>query len=452
MHGFRTISLYVLFSALVAALGGFLFGYHTVVVSGSLPFIAKEFQLSIVAEATAVSGPLFGAIVGTLIGGAIADAIGRKRTLQLALSLFLIATFFLFDARSFSVFLIGRLISGLAIGFVSVVVPLYIAEISPRQSRGALIALNQLMLTLGMLIAFVANYAYAAEGIWRDIFAVGLIPVVLQALFIGFIPESPSWLIAHGHIASAERVLSRLKLEEIERHEIRKSELVKEERREDVPTSGRFRSLFAPSVRFAFLIGVGISVIQQITGINAVFYYMPTIFEMGGFASAQSAIFASIWVAALNVVMTLVGLKLIDKVGRRMLALCGLAGMTLSLLVLGGSFIAPRGAAGLLELASFMCYVVSFALGLGLVTFVIISEIFPLGIRGRAMGIAMFSNWAANCLVAFSFLPLVQWIGTGSVFFLYAAICALSFWFVWKNVPETKDKTFEEIQQFLHKK
>jgi MFS family permease len=226
---------------------------------------------------------------------------------------------------------------------------------------------------------------------------------------------------------------------------------VEQEIKQDHPDGKSLQALFSPEVRHAFLVGVGVSVFQQITGINTVYYYAPHIFQLAGFASAQSAIYATTWIGMLNVFMTLIGLWLVDKRGRRPLLLISLTGMAFSLAVLGSSFAILGSEAGFLAIVSLMVYIASFAIGLGMVPWLMISEIFPLGIRGRAMGVAIFTNWLANYLVALTFLPLVKGVGIGGAYWLFSIICFLGIWFSWKKVPETRGKTFEEIQSFWHK-
>jgi len=439
------LSLDIIFVSLVAALSGFLFGYHTGIISGALLFITEQFHLTIIEQGLVVSIILIGGVAGALFGGVLADYLGRKRTLLLTVALFFIATFYLYDAQSFAMIMIGRSIAGLAIGIGSVTAPLYIAEVAPKTHRGALVSLNQLMITLGILAAFCISYAYAGSSDWRDMFTVGLIPAALQLLGLFFIPESPAWLISQGKIAAAEKSLHRLEMDQSQAH------YTEGEIKQDHPQNKSFAALLNPSVRLAFLIGIGVSVFQQITGINTVIYYAPHIFQLAGFASAKSAIYATTWIGILNVLMTLVGLWLVDKAGRRRLLLISLCGMAVSLAVLGTAFVAFAAEAGAVAIVSLLVYIASFAIGLGMVPWLIISEIYPLGIRGRAMGVAIFANWLANYVVALTFLPLIQAIGIGGTYLFFTVICLLGIWFSWKKVPETRGKTFDEIQQFWHK-
>ncbi len=435
---------YSLFVSSIAALGGLLFGYNTSVISGALLFIAKDFHLTIFQQELIVSTLLIGALIGAFLGGFIADQFGRKKTLFFTLFLFLIGILCLTIAGSFHMLLTGRFIVGLGIGIASLAVPLYIAEVSPPESRGALVSLNQLAITIGILLAYIVSYAYSDLKEWRQMFAFAFFPVVIQFVGLFFIPETPSWLISRNRKEAAEKVLHKLFLAHPN------TQLAPVEKSEDVPTSKSWKELFNPLYRRAFLIGVGISVFQQITGINTVIYYAPQIFQKAGLATAQSAIFATMLVGIVNVAMTIIALWLIDRLGRRPLLIGGLIGMAASLAILGFSFFGG-GNVGLTAIGGVMIYVAFFAVSLGPVAWLIISEVYPLGIRGRAMGIATFANWVCNYIVSLTFLSLIEAFGTGMTFWIYTVICILGLWFVYKLVPETKGKTFEQIQNFWKK-
>lgn len=434
-----------LFVSLVASLGGFLFGYHTSVIAGALLFLTNDLKLSTFQQELVVSTLLIGALLGALCGGFLTDSFGRKKTLFATVFLFFIGTISLVLANNFDELLIGRFLSGFGIGLASVAVPLYIAEMSPCESRGVYVSLNQLMITIGVLVAYVICYLYAESQNWREMFAFSFIPLGLQFLGLFFIPETPGWLIMHKKVTEAETVLHRLRYASPEQN------LVELEKKEDAPNDPRWSSLWKKGTRKAVLIGIGVSVFQQITGINAVVYYAPRIFQLAGYEEAQMATFVTMLLGAVNVAMTFVALKLIDRLGRRPLLIIGLIGMSLSLAILGYSFGNETGGAGLLAVLALMGYISFFAISLGPVAWLIISEIYPLGIRGRAMGAATFANWASNYFVSLTFLSLISSLGVGFTFFIYMAISLIGLWFICKLVPETKGKTFEEIQQFWNK-
>jgi sugar porter (SP) family MFS transporter len=349
------------------------------------------------------------------------------------------------ESAGFNALLLGRFISGLAIGIVSMAAPLYIAEMSPPENRGALVSLNQLCITIGILIAYIVTFSFSSNGDWRSMFAFSFIPIVIQFIGLIFIPETPSWLLSHHRKEAAEKILHRIRI--APSHHT----LVNTNQEDDAPSTRNWRALFSPSVRKPFLIGIGVAVFQSITGINTVIYYSPQIFQLAGYQAAQTALFATILVGAVNVLVTIVALWLIDRIGRRPLLIAGLIGMAASLIILGISFLVKGEASGLTAVFAMLIFVAFFAVSLGPVAWLIISEVYPLGIRGRAMGIATFSNWVCNYFVSLTFLTLIEVLGTSGTFWLYAIICFLGLWFVIRLVPETKGKTFEEIQSFWKK-
>lgn len=388
----------IIYSAIVS-IGGFLFGYHTGVIGGALLFLKRQFSLTPFQEAQVVSFLLIGGTIGAIVGGNLADRIGRKKTLFITLFFSAIGTCILGLSETYFLLLLGRALIGFAIGIISVVVPLYIAEIAPPKQRGALVSLTQLGITFGILISFIVAYLFAEAGNWRMMFLVSLIPVAVQFVGLFFIPET------------AQAIQKK---------------------------AGRKH----PHWRQVLIVGVGISIFQQIVGINAVVYYAPSIFQLAGFASAQNAIFATILVGAINAIATCIAIPLVDRTGRRPLLFIGLLGMAASLTFLG---FFSQGTASVIAI---MCYVAGFAISMGPITWIVISEIFPLELRGLGMGIAIFANWACNYLVSVSFLSLIGWIGFAATFWSYGVICLLGFWFVYKLVPETKGKTLQQIQNF----
>jgi sugar porter (SP) family MFS transporter len=442
MRAKSKFTYYSLFVSCIAAIGGILFGYNASVISGALLFITRDFSLTTIEQELIVSTLLVGALIGALAGGFVADHLGRKKTLFVTLALFFIGVLTLTDAASFQSLLTGRFITGLGVGIVSMAVPLYIAEMSPPEHRGALVSLNQLCVTIGILIAYLVSFSYSGEGAWRSMFGFAFLPIAIQFLGLFFISETPSWLLSRGRKEAAEKVLHKIRIASSHHH------LAEEKIEEDVPTRKDWRELFQPEVRRPFLIGIGVAVFQAITGINTVIYYAPRIFQLAGYQTAETALFATVLVGAVNVIMTIISLWLIDRLGRRPLLIGGLVGMALSLTILGISFLVQDEMAALTAIAAMLFYVSFFAISLGPVAWLIISEVYPLGIRGRAMGIASFSNWVCNYFVSLTFLTLIQDLGTAGTFWLYAIICFLGLWFVIKLVPETKGKTLEQIQNF----
>ncbi len=436
---------YSLFVSLIAAIGGILFGYNASVISGVLLFISREFNLSTIQQEVVVSTLLIGALIGALAGGVLADRFGRKKTLFFTLLLFFIGVLTLTEAAGFNWLLVGRFISGLAIGIVSMAAPLYIAEMSPPENRGALVSLNQLCITIGILIAYIVTFSLSSTGNWRAMFAFAFIPILIQFIGLFFIPETPSWLLSRNQKDAAEAILHKIRVASGGEN------LTKANNNEDAPSKRHWKALLAPSIRKPFLIGIGVAVLQSVTGINTVIYYAPEIFQLAGYQAAETALFATVLVGAVNVIITIISLWLIDRIGRRPLLIGGLIGMAASLVILGVSFLSQGETAGLTAVVALLLFVGFFAVSLGPVAWLIISEVYPLGIRGRAMGIATSSNWVCNYFVSLTFLSLIQGLGTAGTFWLYAIICFLGLWFVIKLVPETKGRTFEEIQEFWKK-
>ncbi len=442
----RRFTSFTLFSSIMAALGGLLFGYNTSVISGAILFISKDFQLTTFQEEIVVSTVLIGAVAGAFAGGFLADSFGRKKTLFGTIVLFFVGILLMSDARSFEFLIWGRFVTGLGIGMVSMAAPLYIAEMSPTDARGPLVSLYQLAITVGILVAYIVSYYFAEMQEWRQAFSFAFIPLAIQFIGLFFIPETPSWLMSRDRKNAAETVLKKIYPEESGERLLRHAE-----KSDDVHSKKGWRELFTPALKRAFLVGVGASVFQQITGINTVIYYAPQIFQKAGYQAAEMAIFATMLVGIVNVFMTVVALWVIDRLGRKPILIGGLIGMTASLAVLGGTFVTGGAHLGIVAVVGLMVYVACFAISWGPVTWLIISEIFPLGVRGRAVGIAVFANWVANYFVSLTFLTLIDALGTGMTFWLYTAICLLGLWFVIRMVPETKGKTFEEIQNFWHK-
>jgi MFS transporter, SP family, galactose:H+ symporter len=438
------IKWYSLFSAIIASFGGFLLGYNQTVVAGALFFVEKDFHLSTIQEELIVSVLLIGALIGATFGGILADKIGRKLSLFISAVLFFVGTSIIATADTMLILIIGRIISGFAVGIVSLVVPLYIAEMADPTHRGVLVSLNQLAITLGILAAYIINYVFASSGEWKSMFGSGLVPAFILFLGLFFLPESPSYLAEIGKHKKAEEILSKIRSIRSDEEVVMKKETTKEKI--------KWKHLLDKSIRPALVVGIGMSIIQQLSGINGVIFYAPKIFQMAGIALAQNAILASISIGVINVIMTIVALWLIDLIGRRPLLIVGLSGMFVSLLFLGASFVFLKAYLGFIAIICIIAYIASFAISLGPIPWLLFSEIFPLAVRGRAMSIAFFVNWIVNYLVSLSFLTFTQVLGAGVTFWLFAVVCILGLWFVLVKVPETKGKSFVQIQKYFKSK
>ncbi len=434
--------------ALIAALGGLLFGYDTGVISGALLFIRDVFHLSATMQGIVAGIALAGAALGALAAGGLADRFGRRLVIIVTAALFAAGAIVSAVAPDLAVLLVGRVLVGAAIGVASMLTPLYLAEMAPPEKRGGVVSLNQLFITIGILVSYLAGYGLAnvAEG-WRWMLGLGAVPGVILGIGMAMLPESPRWLAGHGRPQEAEAALRRLRGGTDIAEELR-------ELRRDVAPSGRrvasAATLLAPRLRRPLVVGIGLAFFQQVTGINTVIYFAPTILQKAGLSSASSAILATAGIGLVNVVMTLVSIRLIDRLGRRPLLLVSLAGMALSLLAL--AFGQAQGTGGPLAYAtliSLCAYVAFFAIGLGPVFWLLISEIFPLGVRGRAMGVATVGQWLFNLIVTATFLDLVAVLGAPGTFVVYAGLTLAALGFTAKLVPETKGRTLEAIEADL---
>jgi sugar porter (SP) family MFS transporter len=427
-----------------AALGGLLFGYDTGVISGAVLFITKQFALSVFPTELVVAVVLLGAAVGALSGGRVSDWLGRRLTLLLTSLIFIAGAIVCALAGSLTMLVAGRLVVGLGIGLSSVV-PVYISEISPANARGWQASLYQLAITIGILSAYLVDYAFAGNENWRWMLGLAAIPGVLLGLGMIALPETPRWLLERGRVEDARKVLRRIRGNaniDAEFKQIQNTLSLGTER-------GRFSDLLSPAIRPALILGIGLAIFQQVTGINTVIYYAPHIIQTAGISSASGAILATAGIGLVNVIMTVVSMLLIERAGRRPLLLTGIVGMIVSLGVLGLAFQLSSRSTTLAWVAvvTLMAYVASFAISLGPIFWLLIAEIYPLRIRGLASGTAATSNWAANLLVSLTFLSLVQALGPSWTFWLYGLLAIAAWIFSYYLVPETKGRTLEEIEE-----
>ena len=394
-----------------------------------------------------VSGVLVGAVLGAAVGGKLADRLGRRRLIFITAGVFVVGAV----GMGFSPgvwWLIGfRFLAGVGIGIASIVGPLYISETAPPKIRGSVVSFNQLAITSGILIAYLVGYALSFSGGWRWMLGLGAVPALALGIGMLFMPESPRWLVAHGEEEEARDVLERID-DSIDHNEVIES--IRDAIRQE---SGGSSELLKAWLRPALIVGISLAVFQQITGVNTVIYYAPTIFHATGFGGSAS-ILGTVGVGIVNVLLTVAAILLVDRVGRRPLLLVGLAGMVLSLGILGLAFLLPAlsGIVGWIAIGSLAMYIAFFAVGLGPVFWLLISEIYPLEVRGAAMSVASVGNWASNLLVSLTFLSLVGAIGRPFTFWLYAVVGVASLVFVYLLVPETKGRSLEDIQNLWSKR
>jgi sugar porter (SP) family MFS transporter len=434
---------YVLFLAAIVAISGFLLGFNTAVISGVLVFLRRQFELSNAATETATSAILLGCLLGAAGASLIGDRFGRRKSLLFTAVLFAAATALTALANSIVVFSIGRLAGGLAIGLSSVLTPVYITEIAPARHRGLLVSMNQMAIVVGILIAYLVNWSLAGFGdnSWRWMLGVAIVPAL--AFFFGLlgVPESPRWLISHDQLEKGRQILNRLY------GAVEADAQLAQVEKASGGEQGSWGEVFARPMRRPLTIALGLAILCQITGVNAVLYYGAILIsEHVPGQTTNSALFASVAIGLANLISTLVAMRLLDRWGRRPMLLTATGGMAISLAVLVLS-LRVASMPAYVVLGCIISYTSFFALGMGPVPWVVISEIFPNKIRGRAASVATSVLWTGTLLVTLTFLSMIRALGVSGTFMVFAGLSAFSFVFIWSIVPETRGKTLEEIQQ-----
>ncbi|MDH4198593.1 MAG: sugar porter family MFS transporter [Candidatus Aminicenantes bacterium] len=448
-------------TTLVSAMGGLLFGYDWVVIGGAKPFYEKFFNLTTPSQiGWAMSSALLGCLVGSLVSGALSDRYGRKRLLILAGFLFTVTGILTALAPNFTIFVLNRLLGGVAIGLASNLSPMYIAELSPAEMRGRLVSVNQLTIVIGILAAQLTNWliakpvpagATAADILaswngqvgWRWMFGAEAIPAFLFFILMFTVPESPRWLVKNGRYAAAERILGRVGGPTFS---ARAMSDIRATLAADEIQKVRFRTLLEPGLAKVLLIGIVLAVYQQWSGINVIFYYAQEVFTAAGYGVGD-VLFNIVITGTVNLVFTLIAIRFVDRVGRRPLMLAGSAGLAMTFGLIGASY-AAHGR-GLHVLALVVVAMALYALSLAPVTWVLLSEIFPNRIRGAAMSVSVFSLWTACFILTYTFPLLNASLGPAGTFWIYAGLSVLGFLFIKARVRETKGKTLEEIEREL---
>lgn len=439
----------VVLASVIAAFGGLLFGYDTGVVAAALPFITDAFALDDTMKQVVTASLLAGAVVGVIAGGALSDRFGRRTTLLGVTVLYALATAASAIAPATG-FLIGaRFFLGVAIGISSLVVPTYIAEMSPPKNRGALVSLHQFMVTVGILIAYLVGYGLAGEASgWRWMIGVAIAPAVLMFLGVLILPESPRWLVANGEQERARGVLARTRPAERVADEL--AEIIETVREEGRIT---YRELLGPRFRRWISVGVVAAGASQVVGVNAIIYYVPTILEDVGGYGKTTAIGVSVAVGIVNVLFTIPALLWIDRMGRRVWILGGTVVIIVALAALGVVFLFPLQSTGTFValLIVLMVYESAFACSLGIAIWLVNSEIFPNNVRGKAASFGIVTHWGLNLVVSLTVLTLINSIGASGVFWLYGVLGLLCLIYLYRWLPETKNRTLEEIEADLTK-
>jgi sugar porter (SP) family MFS transporter len=430
----------------IAAIGGLLFGYDTGVISGALLFIKSDLHASTFEQQAIVAVLLLGAMVGALISAYLADRLGRKWTKVVSGSVYVVGALGCAFSATAPMLIGFRFLLGLSVGTASFVAPLYISEVAPPRVRGGLVSFNQLAITSGILLAYIVNFAL--KGVtdeWRWMLGLAAIPGAVLAVGMLTVPRTPRWLAMKHRDDEAREVLETLRAGDDDADVDAELDEIQEENERERKT--RVRELFTGRLRPMLLIGLALAIAQQFVGVNTVIYYAPTILSDTGLGNS-AALAQTVAVGVTNVVFTIVAVLLLDRLGRRALLLTGTAGLLVALVVLGVYFSSStlQSDYGWVALAGLLLFIAAFAVGLGPVFWLMISEIFPIGVRSKAMSVCTIANWGANFLVAQTFLSLSNAISRQGVFFLYAvlAVASLAF-FAWK-IPETKNRSLEEIQ------
>ena len=434
---------YVYMISAIAAMGGFLFGYDLDVIIGALIFLQKQFLLDPKQTGFAVSCASIGCIIGPLFGGPTADRLGRKNTLLVTALIFSVGTIGTVFPRTIAQFDFFRIVGGAGIGLASVTSPMYIAEIAPARLRGRLVTVNQLAIVVGALSSIIISYFLSHTGNWRAMFAYELVPVLLFLVGLFFVPESPRWLLEKKRVEDARRVLEKIYLSASAVEQ--ELEVMLQAGLEEV---GTFAELLRPGIRKALLIAAALAIFQQMTGASPLTFYLPIIFQQAGFKSASDAIFQTVLLNVWDVFCTILAMWLVERLGRRPLLLIGITGMGCSLTLVG--FFFARHATGEIVVAVMMLCIGFYIISLAPLAWLIMSEIFPTRLRGKAMAVASIFLWAATFAGA-QILPVLSdfmqkhFSSIAGVFWTFAVVCIIALVFCWYMVPETKGRSLEEI-------
>ncbi|WP_167147796.1 sugar porter family MFS transporter [Actinomyces sp. ZJ308] len=435
---------HVIWATSIIALGGLLFGYDTGVISGALPAMTDYFGLTPFTSGVVVSSLTVGAALGAMSSGRLSDKFGRRPVLLAASVVFVLGSLMAAFSTSVPIMVVSRVILGLAVGCASSIVPVFISELAPADLRGRLVSLNQLMIVSGIMFAYLSNYALAGiNQDWRWMIGLAVVPSLLLGIGVFSLAESPRWLAINGRADKARQVLEKFRTPE----EVQK-ELEDIRSNDQSSQSDGWKALLDPRLRHVLIAGVGLQILGQLTGVNAVVYYAPSIFESAGLG-ASSALLATVGVGVINLIFTVIGMGLVDKIGRTKLLAAGAAGQAIclaifALLLMGGI---KSGATSFIGVACIFLYIAAVAVGLDIVVFIIPSELYPLRIRATAMSLTTGVNWTLSFIVSLTFLSLFEALGGVGTFGIYAVATALLAVFALKVIPETQGKTLEDIER-----
>jgi SP family galactose:H+ symporter-like MFS transporter len=442
---------YIIIISSVAGIGGFLFGFDTGVISGTLIFLqdAKGWALTDSQLGGVTTAVLLGAVLGCLISGKITDIFGRKKIIILTSAIFMCGAVLSGSAPNVTFLIVSRLFLGIGIGIASFSVPLYIAEISPARNRGALVTINQLMITVGILVSYVTDYWIANDAdpfSWRLMFHIGFIPGLMLFTGMFFLPETPRWLMSKGRDEEGTSVLKRVEDPDLIDSSLKK---LKEEISLDSEIKSSGIKFSEPWLKYPLIIGIGIMILTEFTGIDTIVYYTPKIFKIAGYISNEQSILPAIIVGCSNVIFTVISIFLVDRIGRRLLYFIGLSGLVITLFSLGlcFHFQTELGTSfSILTVSTMFLFIASFALSFGPLSWLLISEIFPLKFRGLGMSIGAFTLWSATTIVNYSFLKIVDALTLAGTFWLFSVMGIISGVWGFFYIPETKGKSLEYIE------
>jgi sugar porter (SP) family MFS transporter len=451
------MGMWLLLVGAVIMLSGLLFGYDQGVIAGALDGIQKSFGASTTMIQIITSWVTLGALAGALVAGVLADKLGRRITILLAAVLFTLGALLEAISPNTTILVIGRLIVGFGVGVASVAAPLYAAEQAPTRLRGRFVSTYQLAITIGIFIAYLVDQALINNDMWRVMLGVSAVPAILLFIVMMPMPDSPRWFVKVGRRDDAIKALTKVRPDVDADAEITEIEKAAQE---DDANKATWGEVFSKKLRKPLMIGIGLAVFQQITGINAIIYYANKIFAQAGFATPEDQAAATTWaIGGVNVLATLIAVFYVDRFGRRPLLLAGLVGMASALVTVGISFHFMDNAdtsgagtggptsAGIITLVALVVFIASFAFSLGPVVWTVINEIFPNRVRGRAVAVATAVNWGSAWLVSQFFLTLIDSIGNSATFCLFGAFSVIAYIWIWKTVPETKGRSLEQIQQ-----
>jgi MFS transporter, SP family, galactose:H+ symporter len=437
----------IYFLACVAAMAGFLFGYDEGVIAVARPLLDKDFTMSPLVGGFMTAAVPLGALAGASVAGRLTEMFGRRRVLMAAATLFAIGALIAASITAIWMLVAARCVLGLGIGVAAVTAPLYIAEAAPLAIRGALVATYQLAITFGILVSYLMGLVFTGDGEWRLMFGLGAVPGILFLVGLMFLPESPRWLVLNGFVQNARESLQRLRggnmqvdaeIDEIERTA-----------KAEAGRKASYSELLKPMIRPALIVGVGLFFLQQLSGINAVIYYAPEIFAKAGFDSGNTQILATIGIGTVNFVTTILAMYLIDRMGRRPLLILGFAGTAATMLAIALAVIYPTMIPAWVVIVALLLYIACFAISIGPLPHVMMSEIFPLNVRGPGMSMSSISNWGFNFLVVLLFPVMLSGIGLSATFTIFAVVCLGGILFTLARVPETTGHSLEAIEAHL---